>query len=193
MEVFWPVAILARINFQKPMIQMANTHIRLPKDNVKNPEEAIAKIRFDTRENIYFFKHGKQVLRYRGEVNQISIVNSDLAGIDDCILVHNHPQGTSFSESDIENAIRYNVKEFILATHEYVYYLKKPTSGWNIEWNNELTKAQMEESRTLAENLINKMIAQNEMPIYDADIEIIHYIWASFFRFNDVSYTRKRY
>lgn len=169
------------------------THNPLPKDNAKTPKDAVAKIRFDIRENLYFFKNGTQLLRYRGEVSHISIKDTDLIRVEDCIIVHNHPQGTSFSQSDIQGAIKYNVKEFILATHEYVYYLKRPTDGWSIDFNDAIIKDRFEESRILAENLIAKMIARNEMPLYDADIEIIHYIWECFFHFNDVSYTRKRY
>lgn len=170
-----------------------NIHSKLPKDNAKTPEDAIKKIRFDSKENIYMFKNDKQILRYRGEVNQIIILNSDLSNIHDSILVHNHPQGTPFSTSDIENVFQYNIREFILATHEYIYTIKRPQNGWNMIWNSDIVQERLEESKTLAEHLIFKMISQNEIPYYNADIEIIHYLWSSFFRMSNVQYTRTKY
>jgi hypothetical protein len=171
------------------------THFPLPRDNANSIEKAIVKIRNDDRENLYIFKNSKQILRFRGESDYVSLYPEPLyyAHLKDSTLIHNHPLGSSFSEEDIKAAIHFDIALFILVTPNHLFQLVRPTKGWNIDFGNNDVTSQLEESKTLAENLLNKMVSNNEIQLYEMGIEIFHYIWSSFFIVNETKYERKKH
>ena len=171
-----------------------NTHYPLPKDDADTPEKATAKIRSDAKENIYVFKDGKQVLRFRGEVNYVSIPAKlvYMNRMKDSIIVHNHPGGSSFSEDDVAAIIAVDALKIILVTEKYIYSVTRPKSGWAFTLDNPVVKNHLEECRAMAENELDKMVANNEMKLYEFETEIFHYIWSVFFRMNGIRYERKK-
>ena len=167
-------------------------HRPCPRDDVRSPEAAIQKIRRASLENLYIFKNGKQTRRFIGETNRITIQNNYLLEMKDAIIVHNHPNGAPFSREDVQAICSSNARELILVTHDFVYNIVRPESGWNIDFSDEITQQRWEESNALAEDAAMKAISRNEISVHEKDVEIIHYIWASFFLLNGVRYVRKK-
>lgn len=167
-------------------------HNQLPRDWVRTPEEAIQRIRYEVLEHLYIFKGNRQIRRFIGETNRITIEEIHLKEMKDAIVVHNHPQGSSFSIEDIEAISYYDAKELIVVTQDFTHHIVRPRNGWEIDFSTEPTKQQYEASKALAEDSAMKSIAKNEMSLHEKEVEIIHYIWASFFLLNDVKYVRKK-
>ncbi|RYU92863.1 hypothetical protein [Emticicia agri] len=170
---------------------MDDLHYPLPQDDAKTIELAIQKIRYDVTENLYIFKNGKQKRRFKGDVNFVSLSNKYAFELKDGTLVHNHPSGSSFSPQDIQIAIQHNVKDFYLVTPNYLFYIKRPTKGWNIDFNSELIEEQLNALQTLALQLIENEIVKNQMSIYEKEIEFFHYLWILFFDVHEIYYQKR--
>ncbi len=125
------------------------THPLLLKDDADTPEEAIRKIRYYTHEHLYLFKNGKQIGRFRGETDRVTIETKHFDLLEDATLVHNHPRGYPPSREDVEGAIRYNSKELIVVTETYIYIIPRPKNGWNIDFDD----PRVEEWYAACENL----------------------------------------
>ena len=52
----------------------------------------------------------------------------------DVVVTHNHPDGSSFSKSDIRQAASLNVSEIRVTTAEHVYSMRPGSSGWNLDY-----------------------------------------------------------
>ena len=169
---------------------MSNIHPPLPKDDVKTIDQAIQKIRFDTIENLYIFKNGKQIRRFKGTSSDVSPESFYLLEMKDSVVVHNHPQGTSLSLQDLEAVVKFNAKELIIVTQAYLFIVTRPFGGWNIIFDSSFEERYLISSN-LAESLLDKEIAKNEITLFDKEIEKIHYIWAYLFPFYDVKYKKK--
>ena len=48
------------------------------------------------------------------------------------MVIHNHPNGCSFSIDDIQNIIRFDAFIFHVITEDSIYTVKRPESGWKI-------------------------------------------------------------
>jgi len=174
-------------------MQDPEEHLPLPRDQASSVEKAIQKIRTATIEHLYFFKNGKQVRRFEGEYNNVRISDKYLYEIKDSIIVHNHPQGSSFSIEDIVGLIKYDAAECFLVTERYIYQLTRPKAGWDIDVDNEEFIEKYNACKTIAEGELDKLISSNNLTQTEKEIEIIHYIWLLFFtQLNAISYVRKK-
>jgi hypothetical protein len=169
---------------------MSKIHPPLPKDDAKTIDQAIQKIRFDDIENLYIFKNDKQIRRFRGTGTDVSPESFYLLEMKDSIVVHNHPQGTSLSLEDLEAIVKFDAKELIIVTKAYLFIVTRPFRGWNIVFDGSFQE-RYSISSSMAESLLDKEIAKNEITLFDKEIEKIHYIWAYLFQFYDVKYKKK--
>lgn len=169
---------------------MPQPHPPLPKDDANTIEKAIQKIRFDKIENLYIFKNGKQIRRFRGTGSDVSPETFYLLEMKDAIIVHNHPQGASLSLSDLEAIIKFDAKELIIVTQAFLFIVSRPPEGWNIIFNNSFEE-RYSDCAMLVDDLLDKEISKNEITLFDKEIEKIHYIWAYLFSFYDVKYKKK--
>lgn len=164
----------------------------LPKDDAITVEKAIQKIRYDSTENLYIFKNGKQKRRFRGDINSVSLSNQFAFELKNATLVHNHPSGSSFSPQDIQIVVQFDAKEIYLITPNHLFSLKRPTSGWGIDFSDEFLEEQMETFQTLALQFIENEIVKNQMSVYEKDIEFFHYLWVIFFNVYEISYQKRK-
>ncbi|UBM57206.1 hypothetical protein LAG90_10275 [Marinilongibacter aquaticus] len=169
-----------------------NYHSPLPRDNATTVEKAINKIRLDTIENLYVFRNGKQVARYRGDSKNISPDPANFICQNNDTWVHNHPTGNSFSEADIENMVSHNVKEFYLATEYALYRVKRPGNTWPFDPRNSEVNDVLKSCEIIAEESFGKSIQQNELSRDEANALKMHYIWSLFFDFYGIQYTQKQ-
>jgi hypothetical protein len=135
---------------------MPTFHQPLPRDNATTIEKAIENIRFDTVENLYIFKNGQQVRRFKGTVNRVTPPVEYFFEMKDSTLVHNHTSGSSFSLEDVKNAVYHDVAKFYLVTHSFSFHLIRPADGWNIDFDPEQTQNLWNSCKILLKmNLIN--------------------------------------
>lgn len=166
-------------------------HHPLPRDDAKTPDQAIRKIRYADREHLYVFKNGKQIRRFVGERDRVTLPDQYLFELRDAIVVHNHPFGTSFSLEDIEMTIAHNIRKFIVVTEGFTYTVIRPHDGWPDTFDQEYIHNRFEICKSLAQEMSDKLISQNEISLYEKDATIIHYIWVLFFHNTNISYAKK--
>lgn len=88
--------------------------------------------------------------------------------------------------------VRFNAKEAILATPNFVFMVSRPEHGWRIDFDSELTERQYRISYQFAIDTFNKQISSYEIGCSDKDALIIHYLWMIFFEMNYIQYVRKK-
>jgi hypothetical protein len=170
---------------------MPKTHPPLPRDEANTIEKAINKIQHEKVEHLYIFKNGKQLRRFIGETNQVIPQTKYLLELKDATVIHNHPQGTSFSLEDFQAILEFNAQKLILITPNYCFTVERPSSNWPITFDDSFFEL-FNSCRLMAEGLLSKEIAKNEISNFDADVEKMHYIWSSFFTFLGIKYEKSR-
>jgi hypothetical protein len=170
---------------------MLNTHPPLPRDEANTIKKAISKIQFEKVEHLYIFKNGKQLRRFIGETNRVVPETKYLLELKDATVIHNHPQGTSFSLEDFQAILKFNAQKLILVTPNYCFIVERPASNWPISFDNSFFEL-FNSCTLLAEDLLFKEISKNEISNFDADVEKMHYIWSSFFTFLGIKYEKSR-
>ncbi len=167
---------------------MPEFHTPLPKDNANTIQKAIQKIRNDNLENLYVFKKGEQLRRFKGSTNKISIQNNYLFEFENNTLVHNHPSGSSFSTEDVQTIIKFNVKEAFVVTKDYLFHLSRPGSNWPIKFDEPITSERLTAAVHIAEETLNRLVSKNDLSRIEKDKEFFHYIWEIFFQFYEIKY-----
>lgn len=166
-------------------------HHPLPR-NGWNVSAAQQQIQHDLQENLLFYKNNRQLLRFRGETNYVNPPEECLLRMKDCVVIHNHPGGASFSKEDITAVIRYNARQLIVVSpNGTTYVVMRPIGGWNIDFKDENVQGIYEESETIAEDVLNKMVANNDIKLYEKDNKRMHYIWSAFFQLNQIRYVKR--
>jgi hypothetical protein len=166
-------------------------HSPLPRDDAKTPDQAIRKIRYSNREHLYIFKGGKQIRRFLGETDRVTLPQRYLFEMKDAVILHNHPFGTSFSREDVEMVIAHNAKKLIVVTAEFSYTITRPSNGWPVELDEQWIRANFETCKHIAEEMANKLVSQHQIRWSEKDATIIHYIWVLFFYRTDIQYVKK--
>ncbi|MEX2566244.1 MAG: hypothetical protein WD431_09900 [Cyclobacteriaceae bacterium] len=154
-------------------------------------KRTIESIRYVGIEYLFVFGKNGRMEKYVGEENIVSMPNTHLYKLKNSKLVHNHPRGCSFSLNDISVICTNDVHICYLVTRKYVFILERPKSGWNIDVASENFEKTCEICWQIANETFDKMIARNEISEYEREVEIIHYIWALFFRIKEIDYARK--
>jgi len=57
-------------------------------------------------EHIYLIKNGKALAWFQGSKESVTISHNEMLRFGDSIVLHNHPNGTSFSLHDIQEIIQ---------------------------------------------------------------------------------------
>ena len=168
-------------------------HYPLPRDEVKSIPQAIQKIRFEKFEHLYVFKNGRQFRRYIGEESYVNMQLEFLFELQDACVVHNHPSGTTFSFDDVISAVNYNLRELFVVTHQYIYSIKRPEKGWNINFTDESVQQDLDSCEKNAREIIEKNVAQFQIKHEEKDILFLHFIWVFFFNMFNIEYAKKEH
>ncbi len=167
-----------------------NFHPPLPRDDATTVKKAIQKIRFDNLENLYVFKKGTQIRRFRGTSNRVTPAVEYFFEMKNSTLVHNHTSGSSFSLEDIKNAVYHDISEFFLVTHNFLFYLKRPVDGWMIDFDSLDIQELWNSCKYIVGNELDKLVAKNELTLLERDKELFDYIWSLFFAYFEIEYRK---
>lgn len=166
-------------------------HYPLPRDEVKSIREALQKIRFENVEYLYVFKNGKQIRKYMGEKSYVNIPLESLFELNDTSVVHNHPSGTPFSLDDIQSAVNYNLKELYVATKHFIYSIKRPAKGWEINFKDVSIQQDFDSCEKNAREMVEKYSAQFQIKNDEKEILFLHFVWVFFFNMFNIEYAKK--
>jgi hypothetical protein len=169
---------------------MIDSNFPAPRDAANTIEKAINNIRFAKIEYIYIFKNGKQIRRFIGTEKQVSIDEKYLFEIENNVIIHNHPSGSSFSVEDLKTIIKYNTKSLILVTNEFLFTVNRPENGWSIDFNYIKTNKILNSCYTTAINMFDKLISKNEITNFEKEKDLFHYIWLLFFQLYEIVYKK---
>ncbi|MEX2513514.1 MAG: hypothetical protein WD398_11455 [Cyclobacteriaceae bacterium] len=168
-------------------------HYPLPRDEVKSIRQAIQKIRFEKEEYLYVFKNGKQFRRYRGEKSYVNIPLEYLFELKDTSLVHNHPSDTTFSLDDVQSAVKYNVRELLVVTKQYVYSIKRPENGWGINFDDKSRQQDLDSCEKIAREMVEKYAARFQIKNEEVEVFFLHFVWVFFFNMFNIEYAKKEH
>lgn len=169
---------------------MENFHEPQPPDSINTIEKAIQKLRYEKIEHLYIFKNGKQKRHFIGTEKEVIVESKYLIDVKDAVIVHNHPQGTSFSPEDFAALVNYDGEKLILVTLKYTYTVTR-NRKWNIILDEQFDEI-FNACSILAENLIDKEIAKNATNNFEKELEKMHYIWITIFDYYGISYKKNK-
>jgi hypothetical protein len=169
---------------------MNKTYLPSPKDDANTIEKAIYKIRYEKVEHLYIFKNNKQFRRFIGTTNQVSLPEKYLFEIENNVIIHNHPGGSSFSVEDLKTIIKYNAKTLLVATEAFLYSVERPLNGWKIDFDDPRTNKILNSCHTTASNALDKLISKNELAFFEKEKDLFHYIWLLFFSLYEIVYKK---
>lgn len=112
--------------------------------SLKRAEEAI-RDKQDGETLVVFDAQGKYVFSLTVPGKTISFSDAQFARMKNCIVVHNHSQGTSFGDTDIRAACYAQVREMRIVTRQHTYSMRPPLTGWNDEfWEKVVNPARLQ-------------------------------------------------
>lgn len=68
------------------------------------------------KEHLYLIKNGKAFAWFDVDKDNVNPPVEQIFRFNDALVLHNHPDGTSFSFEDVRNIIQTNIKEMRLIT-----------------------------------------------------------------------------
>jgi SPP1 gp7 family putative phage head morphogenesis protein len=120
--------------------------------------------------------NGKRILDATGGKDYIELTPEKEEMLRDSIVTHNHPAGSSFSESDIRTAQRFNVNEMRVVTSKWRYSMRPPESGWgSIPWDKIQSWYSISDYKL--RNTMQELIVDGEISLEDANQEHVHRVW----------------
>ena len=153
------------------------------------------------QEFLYFFKNKRQIARFEGQTDNVSLSRNDMLLANNALVLHNHPLGTSFSIEDVANAVSYNVAEMQIVTTNVLYGLVRPHGKWPFSFellpdhtigSDSLTKAQFEEAQALADEMGRKSEVRGEISSSEKILLENHYLWTVFFHLKGITYAERK-
>jgi hypothetical protein len=143
------------------------------------------------KEYLYIFDtKGLQLAKIKGVYDQTQIPLKYLPLLPDAIITHNHPQGSSFSLEDVENAVAHNAKEIRVVTSKFVYSLKREDERWDIDLGNIETQELYNACVNMTINDLKEEIRTRKVTIEEAENKHAHLVWLFFFATFNVSYRK---
>jgi hypothetical protein len=145
-------------------------------------------VRNDVVENGAFIKaNGTLLLQRVGLANRISFSPSELTSAMNCLFTHNHPNGHSFSYSDVQIAVSYRFIE-IRAVSAHWRHIMAPVTSWPSV--PALVAAIRAETQRANAN-IHKMLNSGQLSKRFVGLELQHQLWMLVSRRLNLEYRRE--
>lgn len=131
-------------------------------------------------EHIYLVKHGKVIAWFQGDRNTVNPPPEQLIRFKDCLVLHNHPNGSSFSFSDINGIIQYDAKEMRLFTPKNSFVIKRPSLGWNISFDDEVVIEVYNDCLKHVETTSERLYSEGKITFAEWEEMVNHWTWQRF-------------
>lgn len=90
-----------------------------------------SEIRSQSYESAYMVDaEGNVVIEKDGEAHEVGFTAKEVKAMKDATLTHNHPNGWSFTETDVRLAVKAKMAEIRAVTADKVFILRRPEGGW---------------------------------------------------------------
>lgn len=159
------------------------------KPDISDVTGITAKLKKETEvEHIYLIKHNKAIAWFEGNKYCVIVPDEQLLRFKDGLVLHNHPNSTSFSFDDINGVVANNVKEMRLFSPKYTFVVKRPNQGWTISFHNpDVIETYNEIVRQVEEGL-EQAFSRGKMTSKEKEEMINHLVWQRFFDKFDIYY-----
>lgn len=138
---------------------------------------------------VFFSQEGRVISRRQGDVNSISFNKQELLAAQKSYFTHNHPNGNTFSRSDIETASELELSEIRVVTKNLRFSMSTNSRGWPSK--TDLQKA-LDELNTKANDVVKNMINTDEVHPKFATVEKNHQLWLLVANKFGLLYTREK-
>ena len=122
---------------------------------------------------------GNVIVQKDGSKDLIQLTEEEGKKLKGATFTHNHPRGTSFSDSDIHTACGLEMKEIRVICRDGGVYLLKMKDGSNLNsdlWNNKIELNYFVYGE-IVYNEFERAIKEGEMTIADANSQHYHRVW----------------
>ncbi|MCL2074039.1 MAG: hypothetical protein FWH18_08965 [Marinilabiliaceae bacterium] len=153
--------------------------------NVVAFEKSIRNNSFETL--AVFDKDGNILLQNRG--NETEAEAHATVNVENGILTHNHPNGGSFSDIDIQSALHFNQAEVRVVTDTYTYSMKRPYDGWGVS-NRKMIREYKKELKKVSSEY-SKRVKEGKITSEEASIDTTHVVMKNLSKKYVWNYTRK--
>lgn len=159
------------------------------KPDIEDVAGITIKLKSETKvEHIYLIKNGKALAWFQGSKDSVTISKDEMLRFGDGLVLHNHPNGTSFSLHDIQETIRYNVREIRLFTLHNTFILKRPRKGWGISFQDQEVARSYNEICQSVDELLEQLYSNGKMTLREIEAIVNHLVWERFFNKFGIDY-----
>ena len=95
-------------------------------EKIRRDEAIISGNNYETA--LIYDKNGNRIMQKRGKHDEVSFTSKEFAKFKDCIVIHNHPNGSCFSIDDIATFVKSNACEMRVCTGKKTYSIKAPVN-----------------------------------------------------------------
>ena len=141
----------------------------------------------DFETGVFVDATGRELARFHGEPDQVSIPASWLATMKGNTFTHNHPGGMSFSVDDIDLAARYKLAEVRAVTANF----RHAATGLDGVWHGAVGAAYDESVGALRER-VTAMVRNDEISAANFTAELKHLAWVLTAKKLGFTYSRER-
>ncbi len=136
---------------------------------------------------VFFDATGRELARFHGKVDQVSIPALWLANMKGNTFTHNHPAGGTFSVEDIYQAAQYKLGEIRAVGAHF----RHAATGFDAVWHGAVAVAYHESVRNLRE-LVSAKVRNDEISVANFTAELQHQAWNEVARKLRFKYWRER-
>lgn len=97
-------------------------------EKIRNDETIISGNNYETA--LVYDKNGKRIMQKRGSRQEVNFNEKEFAALKDCVVTHNHPNGSCFSPTDIKSFYEGGLYELRACNGKLCYSMKAP-EVWN--------------------------------------------------------------
>lgn len=136
---------------------------------------------------VFFDATGRELARFHGKADQVSIPVPWLASMKGNTFTHNHPAGGTFSVEDIQQAAQYKLGEIRAVSSHFRY----AASAFDAVWHGAVAVAYHESVQILRE-LVSAKVRNDEISADSFTAELQHQAWSAVARQLQFKYWRER-
>lgn len=172
------------------------------RDAYKTPQSVIDKAKEIRNEKVevahLFDSNGNHLISGRGNEDEYEIDLDDnlTARFEGGIDVHNHPKSgsrnyESFSLSDVQNMIDWNLKESLVVTQKYLYSMRPPNTGWNDSLKDKITESFRKNDAEILKDFYERFTS-GELTLNQIKDEVRHNVWKNIAKEFGLRYKRRK-
>ena len=132
--------------------------------DIERVREALRKQRFESA--FAWDKNGNLIAARDGDLNNVSVLDSEWKLLNGGFVLHNHPKGSTFSAKDVNRAREFKLARMEVVTPKETYLLEPSNRGWSLIsdqfWNREILEL-LKRQRSRRDDFVRGTISEREL------------------------------